>query len=337
MTLITYPTRVHFADDVLEEALHSELEHCGRKTPLLICETTLGCSEFAERVRAGLPRGSSPTFQTIDELSNLGAVAKEIAMGFKAPDVIVAFGTARAIELGRKCRRALSDRAQNQIPFFAIPGIDGLPNPCTRNFESWRAGLPSVLICDPTVTLGASLQQNRRSAVISMIRCLESYLAVAYNPLADGIALDGLNRSVENLPRIGTVYGIDLQRELMAASLNAALSQEKGVGPAMLLARALADRSGMIDEAEVACLILPAVIRARQIAGDGAAILLKIVGHGEATLHQAMSAVLSVLPFAGSLSEMGAPASVLDGAAQAVVGRAGFSYASARALLAEIY
>ena len=47
MALITYLTRVHFADGVLEEALRSELELYGRKRPVIHCR----CRGFPVHVR----------------------------------------------------------------------------------------------------------------------------------------------------------------------------------------------------------------------------------------------------------------------------------------------
>ena len=42
MTLITYLTRVHFADGVLEEALHGEMERNAKRRPLIIAERAPG-------------------------------------------------------------------------------------------------------------------------------------------------------------------------------------------------------------------------------------------------------------------------------------------------------
>ena len=55
MTLITYLSRVHFADGVLEVALSSELELNKRSRPLLVYEPDVVSNEFSERVIAGLP------------------------------------------------------------------------------------------------------------------------------------------------------------------------------------------------------------------------------------------------------------------------------------------
>ncbi|MEP3047954.1 MAG: iron-containing alcohol dehydrogenase [Roseibium sp.] len=337
MTLITYPTRVHFADGVLEEALYSELERASSAHPLLIFESTFLQSEFSERVQAGLPRPARSRLFSFARRRDLREAAVQASELSPQTDAIVAFGSARAIELGRKCRHALSQIQRKRPELYVVPGADGLPNPCTRKVESWRAGLPSVLICDPTVTLDADNQLSRRTAVLSLIRCFEAYLANAYNPPADGMALDGLTRCVINLPKIGKLAGVDLHRELMAACLNAALSQEKGLGPSLTMSAALVHSNKDLDEAEIARLVLPGVIRLREVAPEKADILRKVLGKQDDDLDQAMGRVLSNLPMAPSLSDMGISREDLDAAAQAAAATEGLDFGSARSVLESIY
>jgi alcohol dehydrogenase class IV len=336
MTLITYPTRVHFADDVLEEALHSELERAGCVAPLLLMAHHPQNLELEDRVRAGLPVAAKADLVTYSPDSDLRAIAKDVASPGFTPDVIIAFGTARAIELARKCRYAFAQRSQQRLPLYAIPSVDGLPGPCTRNLESWRAGLPSVLICDPTVALGAGQVQSQRSSMLSLVRCCESYLANAYNPPADGMALDGLNRCVINLPKIGKIAGVDLQRELMAASLNAALSQEKGIGPALAMSAVLMQATDGADEADIARLVLPSVIQVQNIKGEKADALLKVLGQDDLGLDLAMGRVLDAVDGPSTLAELGVPRSALAPAAKAAVGKAGLGYDMARRALDNI-
>ena len=337
MTLITYPTRIHFADDVLEEALHSELERAGSAAPLLLMAHASINPELEDRVRSGLPRAAKPHLVTYTAHSDLRMIAMDVASSEFVPDVIIAFGAARAIELARKCRYAITHSLKKRLPLYAIPGVDGLPGPCTRNIESWRAGLPSVLICDPTVALGAGQAQSERASVLSLVRCCESYLANAYNPPADGMALDGLNRCVINLPKIATVAGIDLQRELMAAGLNAALSQEKGIGPALVMSAVLAQSGEDLDEAHVARLVLPSVVCAQSIDAEKANALRKVLGQDDLHLGDAMRQVLAAVDGPQSLSQMGISRQALQLAAHAAVGKAGFAYDTALHALDEIY
>ena len=66
----------------------------------------------------------------------------------------------------------------------------------------------------------------------ALVHCLESFLSTAFNPPADGIALDGLRRACAATSRRRSRTGATCRRrrELLAAALNAGLASEKGSG-----------------------------------------------------------------------------------------------------------
>lgn len=314
MTLITYPTRVHFADDVLEEALQSELERDGLTAPLLIGPAPLEGSDIFERIQTGLLRSKRPVicefspkmgFPTQLELIERKASGQRV-------DVILAFGSARAIELGRRYRRREGNAVNGRMPFYVVPSVDGLPNPSDGNLESWRAGLPSLVICDPTLILGADMSASLRSAVMSFVRSIESYLSPAYNPTADGMAIDAFSRCISTIPNISTNERLAVRRELMAASLNASLSQEKGIGPTQILTGLLMDQRDDLDEAAIARLILPGA--SETMAGDATRrdILARLMGQGQHFDATGLRQFLSPLPFANRLSQLGITPQNLD-------------------------
>lgn len=335
MTLITYPTRVHFADGILEEALHSELERLHSVSFLLLCDERIADGELTDRIRSGLPLRSAEEV-LISPGKDLRELAAEVARSAMRPDTIIAFGSSKAIEVGRKIRFALDQATGKRPSLFAVPNVDGLPDPCTRKVESKQAGLPSVVICDPTVIMGAGQGESRGAAVMSLIRCVEAYLSVEYNPPADGMALDGVSRCLTSLGRIGKSAGLDLHREVMAAGLNAFLSQEKGVGPAQTMTAALL--SGHDERrAAIARLVLPGVMRAREMDDDKAEVLRKVLSNSDEQLADATHRVLADRRMPKSLSEMGVPPEALDPAAKSVVGSAGLTFQNARAVLDEVY
>lgn len=338
MTLITYPTRVHFADDVLEEALLSELERERFSSALLVMPHTSIHAGLEERVRAGLPPRFETHKVTCADQSDLRAIAREVLSQAFYPDVIIAFGAARAIELARKCRYGFGQKLDANLPLYAIPGIDGLPGPCTANLQSWRAGLPTVLICDPTVALDTPDVQSRRSWILSVVRCCESYLASTYNPAADGMALDALNRCVNARFKVGKVQDVNLHRELMAAGLNASLSQEKGVGPALAISGILVDAVQGLDIADVASIVLPAMTGVRSIQPERADALLKVMGERrDLKLALAIQKMLGAPDQPETLRGLGVPHSALDRAARAAEGTEGLNFEKAREALEAIF
>ncbi len=337
MTLITYPTRVHFADGVLEEALHSEIERIKGSAVMLVCAADLAEGELMDRIMSGLPARVAADQVLIAPRQGLRAIAADLARRPEHPDIIVSFGSSRAVELGRKMRLAVDQVGSPRPTLFAVPAVDGMPDPCTRKLESNQAGLPSVVICDPTVISDAGTSDSMRSAVMSLIRCLESYLSFGYNPPADGMALDGLSRCLSNLGRIGREDGLDLYREVMAAGLNAFLSQEKGVGPAQTMTASLLRDDEVGKRAAIARLVLPGIMKARAMDTVKADVLRKVLSDADEPLAEATRRVLANAEMPRSLADIGVPSDALDAAARSVTGSAGLTFWQARSVLDDVY
>ena len=215
------------------------------------------------------------------------ATAEAIAQLFadERADVLIACGSARAIAATRHSRSIImqtmrpdrhdgATRPPARPHFFAVLGIDGLPDPEADLAEplSRKSFLPDVIFCDPTLTLGICIRESASAAVTAFARCVEAYLSGVFNPPADGAALDGLSRVMASLPRLLESETPEVRRELMAASLNSTLAQRKGIGAAQSLAAALACASGMeIDRGAVLRLILPGSHPRGHRAGGGQA------------------------------------------------------------------
>lgn len=323
MTLITYPTRIHFSDGVLEEALRSELEAHGYLRPLLLCEEEAADSELAERLHAGLPRRARPTQVTIGPRDSKYDTADAACSNAEAAgaDAIVPFGSARAIAHARKVRYRLhqstpaSGAFSKPLDLFAVPGVDGLPNPCLTAFEpslslldaASRSGLPRIVICDPSVSRGATGEEAAGAAMDAFSRCLEAYLSDAYNPPADGIAVDGLIRALARIRSRTDTDDKTARRELMAASLNARLAQQKGIGPTQLLSDILREPYGnRLKSGPLARVLLPAVLGGRPVSAERQQHLSRILDlDGQDGLDEEIERILGELPFAGRLSDLG--------------------------------
>ena len=212
MTLINYLSRIHFADGILEDALHSEMERNQYSRPLIICENRIVETEYFDRLKSGFPyRNQIACFEVtsdhLDRSNNDDLKSKCIT---HEADVIVAFGSTYAIadaslvcaqnrqtSLRHKAAKGIADKDKDKgLGLFAIPGIDGLPNfnwhpqlPTQRVSQfTGNHAQPDVIICDPTITMGESPQRTASSAVLTMVRCIEAFVPDAFNPPADAIA-----------------------------------------------------------------------------------------------------------------------------------------------------
>lgn len=270
MTLITYLTRVHFADGVFEEALCSEIEASRKIRPFIICEADQLASDTGERLLASFPvRTKLQVFQDVPHHPSETA-ARMAADIYRENDcdVIVAFGSSRAIDLAKIMRVAVSHQhtlaqltyrqggsrliASDLPDLIAVPGIQGFGAAVSahaplklqsgeRSFIMCKKLIPSVTICDPTLTIDASVEESASAGANAITYCVESYLSKSYNPPAEGIALDGLQRAVANLRKvIDDGEDLDARREMMAASLNGALALQKGLGASRAIANSLA-------------------------------------------------------------------------------------------------
>lgn len=291
MTLITYVTRVHFADGVLEEALWSEVEVNRKTRPLIVTDEAHLKSELYERLLAGLPvRTSIEVVSDVPDIPNETA-SRQIAEVYERTnrDLLIAFGRNTAIDLAKISRISIahkepletfsyatggSRRIGNNLPdLYAVPGIQGFGSAVSahapvvlqdgeRTRLMCKKLVPAVTICDPTLTLGATPVESASAGADALGRCVEAYLSPGYNPPADGIALDGLGRVIANLHKVLEHDSVTARRELMAASLNGALALQKGLGTIHAIGCALetvVDRR--LDPGALSRLLLPSVLQ----------------------------------------------------------------------------
>lgn len=337
MTLITYVTRIHFADGVLEEALWSEIKVNEKKRPLLVVNSDQLEEQLAERFFASLPvRTSVELFSDVPSFPTEKSV-RQLAEVYKAEncDLLIALGDSNVIDFAKAARIAVahdeplsvfshaeggSRRIGTNLPdLFAVPGIAGfgaavsahtsvLMDAGERQLLMCRKLIPTVTICDPTLTLGAPAESTASAGADAIARCVEAYLSRGYNPPADGIALDGLSRAVHHLHKVLKNDNIESRREMMAASLNGSLALQKGLGATNAINSALETISKRaLDSGALSRLVLPAVLRFNADAAKEKYQPLRQMFSikPKQTLADGLQAFLDDLPLPQSLSAMG--------------------------------
>ncbi|MEM9765347.1 MAG: iron-containing alcohol dehydrogenase [Pseudomonadota bacterium] len=347
MTLITYLNRVHFADGVLEEALRSELEVHAKRRPLIVAEMKDLAGVPAERFFSGFPvRTAAESFACAPGLATEAAAVRIAEIYHRTGrDHLVAFGSSRAVDLAKVARVAIAydeplaalssaeggaRRIGDRLPdLYAVPGIAGFAsavsdyarvklNAGRQVLISSRKLLPTVTICDPTLTLGSSPEASASAASGAMSRGIEAFLARGYNPPADGLALDGLHRTVRHLDRALRDDDLEARREMMAGSLNTALALQKGLCGIHAITNALASVSGIvIDHCAVGRLLLPGMLRhyAGALPHRAEALKQALGLRSDRGLAEGVAEILAGLPLPGSLSDMGLSAEALSAAA----------------------
>ena len=96
----------------------------------------------------------------------------------------------------------------------------------------------------------------------AIAHCLETFMAPAVNPPADGIALDGLQRGWAHIER-ATRDGRDLEArwQMMSASMQGAMAFQKGLGCVHSLSHSLGGVDPRLHHGTLNAMFLPAVIR----------------------------------------------------------------------------
>ncbi|MEO1681402.1 MAG: iron-containing alcohol dehydrogenase [Pseudomonadota bacterium] len=91
--------------------------------------------------------------------------------------------------------------------------------------------LPSVVICDPELTVGMPPAITAGTGMDAFAHCLEAFCSRHYHPMSQGIALEGLRLVKENLPlAYAEPENLDARAHMMSAAMMGAVAFQKGLG-----------------------------------------------------------------------------------------------------------
>ena len=103
----------------------------------------------------------------------------------------------------------------------------------------------------------------------AIAHCMETFMSAAFNPPADGIALDGLARGWQHIAR-ATQNGADREARLnlMSASMQGAMAFQKGLGCVHSLSHSLGGVDPRLHHGTLNAMFLPAVVTFNASAGS---------------------------------------------------------------------
>ncbi len=158
-------------------------------------------------------------------------------------------------------------------PLIAVPTTAGTGSEVARGaivivddgrklgFHNW-ALMPKAAICDPALTLGLPPMLTAATGMDAIAHCMETFMAPAFNPVADGIALEGLRRGWAHIERATRDGGArEARLNMMAASMHGALAFQKGLGCVHSLSHSLGGADPRLHHGTLNAVFLPAVIR----------------------------------------------------------------------------
>jgi len=289
MAFIYYVTQIQFEYGAVK-LLKQECERVGISKPLVITDAGVKAAGVLQKALDALPGMTVAVFDQTPSNPTEAAVRAAVAV-YKAQgcDGLIAVGGGSAIDCAKGVAIAathegplktyatieggslkITDRA---VPLIAVPTTSGTGSEVARGaiiilddhrkvgFHSWHL-VPKTAICDPELTLGLPPKLTAATGMDAIAHCMETFMAPAFNPPADGIALDGLQRGWANIER-ATKDGSDREARLnmMSASMQGAMAFQKGLGCVHSLSHSLGGVDPRLHHGSLNAMFLPAVIR----------------------------------------------------------------------------
>lgn len=350
MSYIFYLTHIHLGYHALG-MLDAECARVGIKRPLVVADKGVVAAGLVQRALDALKLGNVPVFD--DTPSNpTEAMVLAAAKRYRDEgcDGLIAVGGGSSIDLakgvaiaathdGNLTQYATIEGGSSKIteaaaPLIAIPTTSGTGSEVARGaiiilndgrklgFHSWHL-LPKSAICDPGLTLGLPPMLTAATGMDAIAHCIETFLSPAFNPPADGIALDGLERAWAHIER-ATNDGSDRAARLnmMSASMQGAMAFQKGLGCVHSLSHPLGgvevNGRTSLHHGTLNAVVLPAVLHFNATAESVVverryARMRRVMGlDANADLPQALFDMTARLKLPTGLAQMGVDESVFD-------------------------
>jgi len=288
MAQILYLTRIEIEFGA-SRLLPAECERVGMRRPLVITDAGVRAAGVLDEALAAFDV-KPPVFDQTPSNPTEAAVRLAVQMCRDAGcDGLIAIGGGSSMDLAKGVAIAAthdgplttyatieggSTRITSKVlPLIAVPTTSGTGSEVARGailivddgrklgFHNWEL-LPKAAICDPALTLKLPPALTAATGMDAIAHCIETFLAPAFNPPADGIALEGLRRgwgAIERATRDGSDR--DARLDMMCASVHGAMAFQKGLGAVHSLSHALGGINPRLHHGTLNAVFLPAVIR----------------------------------------------------------------------------
>ena len=288
MARILYLTQIEIAHGAVR-TLPEECQRTGMKNPLLVSDAGVRAAGVLDQALAALGALPHAVFdQTPSNPTEAGVRAALEIYRSAGCDGLIAVGGGSSIDLakglailaahpGALKTYATIEGGSPKItdavpPLIAVPTTAGTGSEVARGaivivddgrklgFHSWHL-MPKAALLDPDLTLGLPPLLTAATGMDAIAHCLETFMAPAINPPADGIALDGLARGWAHIER-ATRDGQDREARwnMMSASMQGAMAFQKGLGCVHSLSHSLGGVDPRLHHGTLNAMFLPAVV-----------------------------------------------------------------------------
>ena len=286
----SFPTTIVFGVGAVA-TVAEHVKRAGAKRALVVCDAGVVKVGIAERVRKLLEEGgvAAAVFDGVDP----NPVEKNVFDGVAAyrahsAGCVVAVGGGSPLDAGKLIALAVThdrplvdyDDAVDGGRFIGanVPPILTIPTTAGTGSEVGRSGVvtlpatarktvifsPHLLaraaILDPELTRSMPARVTAATGFDALTHCLEAYCSVGDHPMADAIAIGGLELCAAHLTR-AVEHGDDVAARggMMKAAMMGAVAFQKGLGACHSLAHPLSSEKGL-HHGLANALCLPAVV-----------------------------------------------------------------------------
>ena len=340
MTTISYLTRIEFEHGASAQ-LGDLARACGMAAPMVVTDAGVMAAGLLDRVFEAM--GSRPPVFAETPANPTEAAARLALARFREAgcDGLIAVGGGSPIDLA-KCVALMATHDGPLSDYAAIEGgverigpvapVIAVPTTAGTGSEVGRAALvtledgrklgvisphliPKVAVCDPELTMGLPPPLTAATGLDAISHCVETYLSPRDNPVADAIALDGLERAVRFLERaVADGSDREARREMMMAALQGGLTFQKGLGAIHALSHPLGGLASVsLHHGTLNAILLPGVLDHNAPACEEkyAAIRRRLGLNAEASLPGFFAALNARIGLPSTLAEIGVPEEAL--------------------------
>lgn len=289
MALIQYLTQIEFDYGALAQ-IGAHCERTGIRRALVVTDAGVRAAGVLQPVLDALGKAAVAVYDNVPSNPTEAAVRGAAALYAEHQcDGLIAVGGGSPIDCAKGVAIAATHPGplatyatieggspkitEAVAPLIAVPTTAGTGSEVARGaiiivddgrklgFHSWHL-MPKAAICDPALTLGLPARLTAATGMDAIAHCMETFMAPAFNPPADGIALEGLRRGWAHVER-ATQQGSDRAARLnmMAASIHGAMAFQKGLGCVHSLSHSLGGVDPRTHHGTLNAIFLPAVIR----------------------------------------------------------------------------
>jgi alcohol dehydrogenase class IV len=257
-----YPTKMW----VGENRINDIAEACKKlniKKPLLVTDKGLSNSEIVKNTILVLKDDNVQVELFSDVVGNpTGTNVNDGVKSYKDNqcDGVIAFGGGSGLDVGK----AIAFMSGQNLPIWhfedvgdnwtkansdQIAPIIAVPTTAGTGSETGRASvilnedtgvkkiifhpkfLPSIVILDPTLTVGLPPKITAATGMDALAHNLEAYCAPGYHPMADGIALEGMSLVNKWLPEaVNNGSNLEARMNMLTAASMGSTAFQKGLG-----------------------------------------------------------------------------------------------------------